>query len=246
MFLKNPFIPNKKIALVAVSADNSEIINALEDMNIKTLKIEKNENLDSPIQSHPDMQLLKLRDNNILICKELEYLKSDLIKYGFEVVTIDEKLEKKYPNDILLNNVIINDYCIAKIKSMPQKLIDYCETNSINLVNIKQGYSKCSTAILNNKCIVTSDKNISLSYKALGFKVLYIPYGDIDLPGYDYGFIGGCCGLIDKNKLAFTGTLDKYKYGKELKIFLYNNEIEPVYLTNNRLLDIGSIIPLKY
>ncbi len=246
MFIKTSFLPDKKVKLVAISGINKNIIKSLEKQGIECIEIKNNPLLDFPIQSHADMQMLKLRNNTILLANNLDYLKAELERHSFNVIIIDENLITNYPNDILLNNVLIDDYCIGKYDVMPKKLIEYCTANNIQIVSVKQGYSKCSVSILNNKAIITSDKNISIVYKQLGFDVLLIPYGDIELPGYNYGFIGGCCGMIDKNIMAFTGNLNKYKYGQEVLSFLHNHNIEPLYLTNGNLIDIGSILPLKY
>ena len=53
-------------------------------------------------------------------------------------------------------------------------------------------------AVVSNKAIITSDKVIAHEAKKVDLDVLLIPPGDIILPGLDYGFIGGCCGLIEK------------------------------------------------
>ena len=50
--------------------------------------------------------------------------------------------------------------------------------------------------------------------------VLLLPPGDIILPGLNYGFIGGGCGLIEEGLLAFYGHLDNYLYRNEVKVFL--------------------------
>ncbi len=246
MFIKTSFLPDKKVKLVAISGIKKNIIKNIEKHGIECIEIKNYPLLDLPIQSHADMQMLKLKNDIILLAKNLDYLKEKLEQHSFNAIIIDEDIMINYPNDILLNNVLVDNYCIGKYDVMPKKLIEYCTANNIEIVSIKQGYAKCSVAILNNKAIITSDKNISIVYKQLGFDVLLIPHGDIELPGYNYGFIGGCCGMIDKNIIAFTGNLNKYKFGQEVLTFLYKHNIEPLYLSNENLIDIGSILPLKY
>ena len=65
------------------------------------------------------------------------------------------------------------------------------------------------------------------------------------LDGYDYGFIGGCCGLIDKDVLAFTGALDSLRCAPQIRAFLEKHHVKPVELTRNQMVDIGGILPLK-
>ena len=78
-----------------------------------------------------------------------------------------------------------------------------------------------------------------------GIDVLLIPPGDICLPGYDTGFIGGCCGLIDKNILAFTGSLSEYSHGHKIIKFLEDHNVQYDCLLPGKMLDIGGVIPLK-
>lgn len=66
--------------------------------------------------------------------------------------------------------------------------------NDIEIVNINQGYARCSTLILNNRTAVTADISVKNALEKDGAKVLLISSGDIKLEGYDYGFIGGASG----------------------------------------------------
>lgn len=50
--------------------------------------------------------------------------------------------------------------------------------------------------------------------------MLLVHEENVFLDGYDYGFLGGCCGLIDKNVVAFTGKLDSLECAAEIRAFL--------------------------
>ena len=125
--------------------------------------------------------------------------------------------------------------------------VNYTDTNLLSLlknkklINVKQGYTKCSTCIVNNHAIITSDISIAKALSLEKIDVLLIPPGDILLPGLNYGFIGGATGLIEDNVLAFYGHLDYYLYGKEVLKFLNKHKVEPVFLRNGKLIDRGSI-----
>ena len=106
---------------------------------------------------------------------------------------------------------------------------------------MKQGYTKCSTCIVNNHAAITSDVSIAKALNVEGVDVLLLPSGDILLPGLNYGFIGGATGLLCDNVLAFYGHLDHYLYGKEVLKFLNKHKVEPVFLRNGKLIDRGSI-----
>ena len=125
--------------------------------------------------------------------------------------------------------------------------LNYTDPNLISLVNhkkllnINQGYAKCSTAIVSENAVMTSDMKIGKILKENNIDVLLLPPGDIILPSLDYGFIGGTCGLLDNNTLAFYGDLDMYKYGNEVLSFLRKHNVEPIFLSKSKLIDRGSI-----
>lgn len=68
--------------------------------------------------------------------------------------------------------------------------------------------------------------------------------GQIKLSGYSYGFIGGCCGFIDKNLIAFNGKLSTYNDAGKIKNFLRKYNVNYVELTDKPLTDIGGIVPI--
>ena len=79
----------------------------------------------------------------------------------------------------------------------------------------------------------------------MGVDIMIIPERRILLEGYDYGFIGGCCGLIDKNVLAITGRLDSLDFEKPIIDFLDKHNVQAIELTQDPIVDIGGILPLK-
>ena len=76
------------------------------------------------------------------------------------------------------------------------------------------------------------------------YDILWLPPGDILLPSLNYGFMGGVGGKISDDSLAFFGKLDYYKYGKEIKLFLSKYDIKPIYLSQGKLIDRGSLMCL--
>ena len=113
-----------------------------------------------------------------------------------------------------------------------------------NFINVKQGYSKCSILPIREKVIITNDKGIHDILKKEDYDILWLPPGDILLPSLNYGFIGVVGGKISDDSLAFFGNLDYYKYGKEIKLFLSKYDIKPIYLSQGKLIDRGSLMCL--
>jgi len=99
--------------------------------------------------------------------------------------------------------------------------------------------------VLRRNRIITADIGIHRVCEELGISSLLIEGGSIELKGYDTGFIGGCCGKISDNKIAFTGHLKKLKDEKRILNFIWDSGIEVVFLTNEPVFDVGSIIPVE-
>ena len=95
-----------------------------------------------------------------------------------------------------------------------------------------------------DNALITSDKGIFESLKDYDFDILLLPPGDILLPSLNYGFIGGVGGMISNDKMAFFGDLDSYKWGNEIKKFLFKYDVSPVSLRKGKLIDRGSLLTL--
>ena len=188
---------------------------------------------------HPDM-LMSITDNSIIVHKNMsnEFMQ-DLLSLNYNVYKSSSVLQNKYPYNICLNSLSIGNLFVHLINFTDTKLLSLVKNKK--LVNVKQGYTKCSTCIVNNHAAITSDVSIAKALNIEGVDVLLLPPGDILLPGLNYGFIGGATGLLCDNVLAFYGHLDHYLYGKEVLKFLNKHKVEPVFLRNGKLIDRGSI-----
>ncbi len=62
----------------------------------------------------------------------------------------------------------------------------------------------------------------------------------------NYGFIGGCSGLLSKNEneIGFLGDIEKHPNFEEIRDFLAKRGKKVVSLSNKKLIDLGSIIPI--
>lgn len=202
------------------------------------------------IEGHPDILMHILSETEVIVHNNMDVKFIDFLRsIGFTVILSKKSLQSDYPHDIFLNAVSMKNLFIHNIKFSDDILLEYTlkksyKNRNFKIIDVSQGYTKCSLAVLNENCFITSD---TLLYKNLlknNFSVLYVPAGDILLPGLDYGFIGGCCGTVDNNTVAFYGNLNYYKYGKEVLDFLYLCNIKPVYLYNGKLIDRGSIFSI--
>lgn len=209
-------------------------------MNI--IKVPRCSQLYPAIDGHVDIQLA-ISNNKLIIQKDISLeFKDLLLKYKIEFLESSNSLEDTYPNNIGLNALITKNYFVHNLKYTDPTLLK--EQFNKTLISVKQGYTKCSILPVSEKAIITNDSGIASKLLKYDFDVLLIPYGDIILPGFDYGFIGGVGGLITPNTMAFFGNLSYYKYGKDILKFLKKYHVEPVYLSNSKLYDRGSLLIL--
>ena len=245
-FVQIPNLPESDTALVAVSGTYVPILNALRNLGIDVIEINSCQKLNKPVNSHADILLHHLGGNQIVIINGEAYLTEKLHQQGFAVMYSNVCTSNVlYLNDILLNAARVGNWLFAKKTALDMVIRDYCAENRIKLISVKQGYAKCSTVIVNEESIITADKSIQEAAKTVGIDVLQITPGYVQLKGYEYGFLGGACGLISKNKLAFAGNIKTHPDYEKIKYFCNEKQVELISLIDGPLLDVGGILPLK-
>ncbi len=219
--------------------------NSLFKLNIDFLEIQKNSTLYDAIDGHVDIQLniIDKKEKKIIVHKDIDDSFIQKLKlYNIKYIKSVSSLTEKYPGNIILNAAILEDDIIHNFKYTDRNLISSMKNK--NFINVKQGYSKCSILPIRQKAIITNDKGIHDTLKNEHYDILLLPPGDILLPSLNYGFIGGVGGKISDDSLAFFGSLDYYKYGKEVKHFLSKYDVKPIYLREGKLIDRGSLLCL--
>lgn len=195
-----------------------------------------------PEQKHADMQILPI-NNDIFLINECTVLAEKLPKE--RLLFCSKKAGNKYPEDILLNFLYLNNTLYGKLSAIDKNLLDYCKENNIRTVNINQGYARCSTLVLNKKAVITSDLSIEKALKKDGVEVLLISSGSIVLDGYDYGFIGGASGKIEENTIAFFGNVTNHPDYRRIENFCENHNISiKIICKDMPLTDIGGIVKI--
>lgn len=241
-FLKNPNLPQSKVTTIFVHCDDNALKSAFDELAVKVVGPTPNELLDAPVSRHADILANHVGNNTFLA----DYRQKELIKFieqaGGTVKAI-KNIKSPYPNDCLLNFADIGDYIICNKSILSQEIVDLLPQKQI--IDVKQGYSKCSVCIVKHNTIITDDISI---YNAVSqydnIKSLLIEKGSVHIEKYDYGFIGGCCGLVDKNLLLFNGDLSTHTDFDKIKNFLYDNGVNYIDVKGKPLTDIGSIIPI--
>ncbi len=220
-----------------------EMKNKIESFGIEIVETVAHPNLYEAVKGHPDLMGCPLK--NITIIEPYLYNKKYKDFERFSIRIGNELIEKEYPNHIKYNVATFGNYAIGYFKYVDKEIATVLESLNISLINTNQGYSKCSTLILDSNNLVTSDISIFKAVNEVyGMNIARINSGDIILEGFEYGFIGGASSLIDNKKIAFMGSLEYYNDGKAIMNVLDSLKIDAVFLANSKLQDYGSMVPL--
>lgn len=245
-FIKSSFIPDRKIKLALVDNRITEsMAKNLDKLNINIMKsIKCNETYDA-ISYHPDICLIKLNNNDILVAPNVyDYYDRNLTPLGFNIIKGSSPIDSKYPNNVQYNVAILGNKVIHNFKYTDSALLDYIKQNKMEKINVKQGYCKCSICIVDENSIITSDKGIYNEVIKHNINCLLVENGHIDLFELNYGFIGGCSGLISEDTLVFFGNIEKHPNFKEIENFVSKRNKKILSLSNENLMDLGSLITL--
>ncbi len=158
-----------------------------------------------------------------------------------------DKIQPKYPGNIIYNAVCTGKYFIHNLKHTDQELLVAAKVwkEDLILIDVPQGYARCCCLPIDDNSFITSDQGIAKALSSAGADVLIIEKGHIVLPGFDYGFIGGCGGhlLVDGNKtIIFNGDLSAHPAYHKMANFIHERNIDIIYFEDYPLTDIGSIL----
>ncbi len=247
-YIKTPFIPDGKVSLAVVDYRIGTGIEAsLNKEGVECIKTVRCPELYEAVDGHPDMLMLHMGENRIVLAPNVfDNMAPMLEKKGFAVTKGATWLVRNYPGNIAYNVLRIGNMAFHNTKYTDAEVVKKLENANIQLIHVNQGYTKCSACIIDRRTVITSDLKLSRTLERHGIECLLIKTGGIVLKGLSYGFIGGASGLLSKEQIAFTGSLDSLEDADKIKAFLKEKNFEIKVLNKERLVDYGSIIPLKF
>ncbi len=235
-YIATPNLPQDKVSLFIADAHIEDaVVISPAPLNI----------LPTGIRYHADLGICVLGGNKA-VCPldSYEYYKGKLSLYGFEIIKGNFPLGCHYPHDSAYNICIVGKKCFLNKDVCDSTLFDILTSEGYEIINVKQGYTKCSICPVDENSIITADASIAKAAEKCGMDVLLISNNGILLEGYDNGFFGGCCGLGAKDTLLINGDIENFPDGDAVRNFLNKKSINITDLKKGPLTDIGSIIPL--
>lgn len=211
------------------------LIKEIEERRYTVRRLPPFSALDRPVSSHPDMLILPL-DDKIVIPRQYYNENAELFT-GFDVLPAEEDFSPKYPHDIALNALETAKGIFCREDSASARIKD----SGKKIINAAQGYTRCSCCKVTEHAIITADPSIAVAAKDVGIEVLEICGGEIALPGYNCGFIGGCS-AVTENEVLFFGDLSAHPDSDAIKEFIYSHAKTPVSLSGTTLTDYGGIV----
>lgn len=231
----------EKIVIIDCRADE-ETIRSLSRLNLTIIPTIKLSCVYDAIASHADIQIHYLGSDAFVCAPEAYSYYKTALPERFKLIKGSKPLSAKYPNDIAYNAAAVGNSLICNSRSTAIEILQMYTCKGRNILNVNQGYAKCSTCVVTDDAIITADTGIAEIAKSNGIDVLKISQGHIELKGMDYGFIGGASGLIERNVLAFNGEVSAHPDGEIIKNFCKEHNVKIKELKNGSMTDIGTII----
>lgn len=244
-FLEHPNLPEGTVATAAVSSLHKALHRCMREWGTEPLLITPSAYLPKAVCSHADLLCHPLGGNKVIVARGEKNIYFDIQSIGAQAVESTSIPGAVYPRDVPLCAARVGRFLIANPGTTDRSILEDGAARRLQLLPVRQGYTRCSVAVVDARSIITSDAGIAKAALAAGMDVLQIRPGFIELPGYDTGFIGGCCGLIAKDRMLFCGAVERHPDYRAIRSFLEKRRIAIVSVPDMTLTDVGGILPLQ-
>lgn len=239
--VKIPNLPRADVT-AAICGHYEPAERALKQRGVEIITVPPSPLLPCPVAHHADMLCCHAGWDTVVTCDRA--VGEKLGRYGITAVMSDAMPGDKYPSDCILNCLVLEHIAVGRRASLDSRLLAALEGRGIKLIDVRQGYSRCSVAVVDEYSLITADTGISAALIAEGYDVLLIRPGGIILEGYDTGFIGGCCGKTAADRMLFCGNPATHPDGERILEFLSSKGVRAEASHDGMLTDFGGFIPL--
>ena len=191
------------------------------------------------ISGHPDIFFHPIGNTLVVAPNTPDQYIHTLNGKGINYTKGEQNIGEKYPASSAYNAVSTNNLLIHNFRNTDSVITRLGE--ELDLIHVDQGYTRCNLLALGDDHFITSDEKIKRVLERFDKDCLYVSPEGIVLPGFRHGFFGGCCG-IHNNQMFVLGSLDRYKSGKQLRVYTEKRRFEIIELYHGQLFDGGSIL----
>lgn len=243
-FIKNAYLPTNDVQLCIAGNGVEPFKDELLNLGVNIITIKENSLISGNISNHADLVVNYCGNGIVFADISQTELIENLRSKGCKCSIINESVSGTYPTDCLLNCIVTDKVLICNKKCISADLLRFAEESDKQIINVRQGYVKCSVCPIAENAYITDDESVYKALTAEKLDVLLVKKGSVRLKGYNYGFFGGCCGKISEKNLVFFGDIKKHSCYDNIKHFTNNYGVELISLGNEELIDIGSLIPI--
>ena len=205
----------------------------------KVVRIPADVSLAPPVQGHIDMIFFPWKGR--LYCSSEYYERNreetDRLCALTDMTAVPVLCERGagYPYDVGFNALCLEDreIIICRSSSFAVRPADAL------IVDTRQGYAGCSSLYAAGT-VISADQSVLKAAVTAGVDVWPVPERGILLPGYDTGFIGGCCGVY-RDSIFVVGDTSESDVGQSLERFCLSHSLRLISIYNGPLTDIGGI-----
>lgn len=216
---------------------------ALKKYGFTPIPLEADTRLNATVCTHADTLIFSLGDTFVANTNYVRTLPS-FIKERITETT--DTPYGAYPTDTAFNALVLGTRLFARLDSLSGAVRTVAEKNGLSLVNVRQGYARCSTLALGTaNAAVTADAGMAHTLCANCVDVLEIEHGHVALDGCEYGFIGGASFTDEANhRVFFFGNLASHPNSARMEAFLARHGYEVISL-DGTLTDFGGGIMIE-
>ena len=221
------------------------VVKHLASLTERVVRIKSNPDLPPPVSAHADMQMLMIEDT-LITTRELYNSIKETFPDNIIITFAENNHTNEYPGDVNLNALYVRKCLFANSAYLDPTVKLVCERKGIGLINVKQGYAKCSTLNVGDDAIITADPTIAEAAEHNGIDTLAISAGNIVLPGYNYGFIGGASFYDPYSRTVyFFGGLDNHPDSYRITEFCKRHNTKVISCSTSPLIDLGGAVVIQ-
>lgn len=193
------------------------------------------------IRNHADL-LLCPTTNHLFLSQEISaIIMPQLSVPSTETSILSEALTTCYPKTALLNVILTSSHLICNIKAVCSELLCYAKDNKLDIIPVKQGYTRCTTLPLSDKIFLTDDPGMAKILEQHHLTVFKVEANHVKLQHQTTGFIGGTAGVIG-DTVYFNGDITRHPSHEIIIKACRLAHLNIIQVPNEPLVDIGSIL----
>lgn len=156
-FVEKPHLPQGKVRQIIIGEKYKNVLeSALFEQNTVPFWLKNNDFVDERLSGHCDLMAVHLGGNRLAAQSSV----ADNCKLinNIRLICTENPSKTEYPYDAGLNICIVDEKLIYNPKSANMQIVSQLEGTKLIC---KQGYTKCSICVVDEKSIITADNKIA-------------------------------------------------------------------------------------